>query len=64
MIRRGSTGRKVSSKLARFSLDKKQLWEVMMKINKGSHKMSIKKLYKITKTTPLSNPVAKKMGIA
>ena len=26
--------------------------------------MSIKKLYKITKTTPLSKPAAKKMGIA
>ena len=35
-----------------------------MRANNGSQKMSIKKLYKITKITPLSNPVTKKMGIA
>ena len=48
----------------RLFLDKKQRWTVVMRINNWSHKMSIKKLYKITKITPLSNPVANKMVIA
>ena len=51
-------------KVSGFFLDRKQRCAVVMRINIRSHKMNIKKLYKITKITPLSNPVANKMGIA
>ena len=49
-------------KQGRFSLYRKQQWKVTAKIDNWPHKMNIMKLYKITKTTSLSYPVAKRDG--
>lgn len=47
-----------------ISLDRKQGWKVMMRINNWSHKMSNRKLYNIEKITALSIPVPEKIEIA